>query len=567
MTIHRAADVYLGKTAALRDATPFVTPLLYHMLRVMGWDRIWECDGDRGWTTPPTHIDDANMEDSGVTNWTAVSAGVPTKITDAREGNQALRITASSSSGTGVRTNALLSVTASVQYTIMLWARNASGKTWTVEADDGGGVFSSAGTIPDNSGVWTRYEYTFTTDGGAGARYIRIVCNDTPVGGEYVDIDWVITFRSSWENPGTAVVRTGTDGELDNSDEFSSGGYTLQGSDVGKFLFVRDLVNPKNTGCYEILSVAAGVGTLNMRGSRTFTTNTTGNLTWRIVDITNGGFELQAAPIQWSGFALESPHSSKQRLVVRATNRSGTFSQHLFMWAAPNDTDLDVETGDFYQDGKGPSTQQMTGLTGGDISSEAGKYTLRCGWFVSNPYGRNFMLIDEDGAFFLLAHVPDTPSSSSNGFIMGYPGADQYHPGVQEWVWFAVLDNVNDTNHLFFNNSNNSWVYRGLSFDANKKAVQTMMTTVPIYSAIANPNWATNAQDNPLTSEGVYLRPRIIRDVRRRGLAPNIRVCSDLGLLMGRAQGISKTSTRDNDTKLHLNDGTYLDWDGESIAP
>jgi len=112
-TKHWARDVNL------QDPTSYIAggnhnranALLYHFLRVAGWGWLWECDGDTGpHSEVPNHIVDGNVRAGGVTNWSAVNAGVPTKDTTVvHSGAQSLKIVASAL-GDGAISDTLLNM-------------------------------------------------------------------------------------------------------------------------------------------------------------------------------------------------------------------------------------------------------------------------------------------------------------------------------------------------------------------------------------------------------------------------------------------------------------------------
>lgn len=89
--------------------------LLFHFLRVAGWEWLWECDGDTGpHSFDPNHVLDGSMRATGVTNWLAVNAGVPTKDTTiVHSGEQSLKIVAGAL-GDGAVSDPLLDMNAPV---------------------------------------------------------------------------------------------------------------------------------------------------------------------------------------------------------------------------------------------------------------------------------------------------------------------------------------------------------------------------------------------------------------------------------------------------------------------
>ena len=96
------------------------------------------------------------------------------------------------------------------------WASNNTGSAWNVDVDTGSGSFTNVGTIPDNGGAWTLYHFTFTT-AASGTRYIRVVDNNATGGDLYLDD--INIYRSWFEYN---VDQSGSDGDVQNGDEFSS---------------------------------------------------------------------------------------------------------------------------------------------------------------------------------------------------------------------------------------------------------------------------------------------------------------------------------------------------------
>lgn len=100
----------------LQDPTAYIAggnhnranAVLYHFLRVAGWEWLWECDGNRGpHAENPSHVPDGNMQLDGVANWAAVNTGTRAKDTSiVHSGEQSLKIDALAA-GDGVESASL----------------------------------------------------------------------------------------------------------------------------------------------------------------------------------------------------------------------------------------------------------------------------------------------------------------------------------------------------------------------------------------------------------------------------------------------------------------------------
>lgn len=137
----------------------FANLMLYHMLRVAGWQWRWECDGEVGPNSSnPNHVEDGNMEAALVAKYTAASGGLFVKTTAEKyEGqSQSLMVTSDGSGESGVKTVALLNMT------------NPTAMTLGVAPDDlSGPAADGSMTILENGG----------TAGSMGFIGCRAVCS------------------------------------------------------------------------------------------------------------------------------------------------------------------------------------------------------------------------------------------------------------------------------------------------------------------------------------------------------------------------------------------------------
>lgn len=321
-------------------------PVLYHLLRVMGWTWLWECDGH---DDAPNHVTDADMEASGVTSWNVVGTGLLAKDgTQKHQGTQSLRVT-SQASGDGVESADMTPMLTTITYHIVIWAHNDTGAAWNVDIHNGSS-YSTVGTIPDNGGVWTKHVFSY--DSIAATNKFKIYDNNNSQGILYLDD--VISFLSYYEYD---IDNSGSDGDVQNSDEFHSTAYTFVVGDVGKTVIFYDPTNLGNTGAYEILSINGGNAVLDLKvgGAEVLTNTSVGNLEWRLYDRTvNGPFtanNTEADQAEGAGFGLQSPHSSDWRLFLRGRTVYGNASRMLIPWSAPTDTEFSVNDGQFFPTG------------------------------------------------------------------------------------------------------------------------------------------------------------------------------------------------------------------------
>jgi len=545
-------------TAAGQGGMGKINSYIFHLLRLIGWTWLWECDGT---AADPNRCPDGNMEAAGVGSWTAVGTGSLAKDTsEFHSGTQSLEITAPATSD-GARSAALTSMDDSTDYRVAIWAYNDSGVAWDVEVDDGSGSFSSVGTIPDNSGVWTLYEFAFTTH-TSGTRYIRVV-NDLGTGGEVVYVDGILIWRSWFEHN---VDQEGTDGTLTNPDEFSSTGYTFVAGDVGKVIVVHDPTNVGNTGWYTIASVAAGVATLEMR-STTAAFTTQGSLAWRMLDPANAPDDTSSSSAIGAGWMLESPHSSSWRLKCRYNLTYGSTDKGVSYASSPVDTDFDFSTGNFYP--SGPSTQRS--MQGDYYYTTSGFWSDTAFWrgpAIGTGYGvtspcRAFLKTDSDGSY-VASVVFEQGAGYHGAFLVGYTGNDSYHPGIQEFLQQMRWEDRTRAGEINFTTDDDRYFpYVGIGFTPDDLAVWTNLAQEGIGAGTVNP-WVRSLACANQFSGDEQLRPLIIaRDPTGDEGFPSIRE-SNIGIYQGRST-LPDLSTFDSDQYLHFKDGYVWEWPGVDV--
>lgn len=506
--LHYIRDLLIARrpSADYAATNMLASYIFYHFLRVMGWTWLWECDTIN---TVSNHCPDGDMEDTGTSNWTALgTASLAKDSASKHQGHYALEVS-SAALNDGVRSAALTSMEDSTTYRVALWASNDTGSAWNVDVDDGSGSFSNVGTIPDNSGTWTLYHFSFTT-AASGTRYLRVVDNNATSGDIYLDD--INIFRSWFEYNG--VSQSGTDGYFTNN-EFASFGYTFVGGDVGKVLvlYASHAEEFGISGAYVINSISSGraVLTLRMGGSEQIPDTIHGDIVWRVVDLSaapmssyagEGGTTSEAG----AGWGLASPHSSKWRLFFRHRAGSGSTARSIMTWSSPIESEFSVMDGVFQP--YNPSTFQPRGET-----YDYGGYSTVDGWFLvgnggdaSETHKRLYAMVSDGGeiASIVTRTVPED-TDNMMGFF-GLTGTDARHISRESHVHFAKRNgSLTVSNELRFE-----------SF-SNDGACGTDETTMPpasvgYWSCSTNPISDANAKANPFSGDEWLMRLLVLRD-------------------------------------------------------
>lgn len=542
--------------------------VLYHFLRVAGWEWLWECDGYAG--NDPSRVPDGNMEAVGVGSWTALGGASLAKVaTPLRSGERALHVDSTAVSS-GVESSALTSMENTTEYHVAIWAWNDSGQPWDVDVDTGTG-YTNVGVVPDNGGVWTLYHFTFTS-AAAGVRKLRVVDSSASLGEIYISD--IHVFRSYFEfNPSDAW-EGGVDGTITNPDQFSSGSYLFVLADVGKVVCVWDTANLGNSGAYKIVSVGAGVATLDLR-SGTAALTTQSGLRWRMINLSAAPENAVGGNLaeRGAGFGLQSPHASKHRVFVRQAQYGPTnpYLDAIGVWGSPEDTDFDFSTGTFYKNG--PSSQRDKQAPYA-LPTSATNPWIDTHVFVAGAETagarRLFLMTDDDGSFVTMVVWDQTGGSgpSHDCLLVGQLGADAQHPGVEEWALFARWE------YWFL-----STYSTGIFFDANVRRFCRSGTVIGPDGLAKDALWGqlgigttsddvvrqSNAGPNRWSGEEWVHRPIIVRDPYGDGNSPSERD-ADVGVYQGR-QNMVGLSTFDSANYLHFTAGLVWEWSGEAVLP
>lgn len=320
--------------------------VFYHFLRVMGWEWLWSCSHNGSTSQDlPMYIADGDMEADNVTSWAVVGTAVRVKdTTEKHMGLRSLKVT-SAASGDGIENTAVQLSNGYSNHYVVIWAANDSGDSWNVDADMGAG-YSTVGTIPDNGGVWTRYVFgPYSATAATGK--IKVYDNNNTQG--FIHLDSMFVFVDYFE---FSYDQAGSDGDVQNGNEFHSTAYTFVAGDVNKTLCYYDPNNLGNSGAYRVTGISGGNAVLDLRvgGAETLINTSVGNLAWRLVDPINKGpytNNTVVGPYLGAGFGLESPHTSKWRMFWRSRSYGGsTPGKQFITWSGVDDFDFSSINGE-----------------------------------------------------------------------------------------------------------------------------------------------------------------------------------------------------------------------------
>jgi len=522
-------------------------PLLYHVLRCMGWTRLYE---GMGYNNAYNYPADADMEEDGTTDWTAVGTATLAKDTTIKyQRNQSLKVT-SNASGDGVESDTwdAPADTAATFY-LKLRAYNDSGSSWDVQVDNGGG-YASVGSIPDNSGVWTEYEFSYTRSATANNKFKVLDDNNTQ---GIIYLDDVQTYRQCFEH---SAYENGTDGDVVNGDEFESSGYTFDSGDVGHFLCFYDPTNPENTGGYKITSINAGNAVLDLRvgGSETLTNTTSQDLVWRIYDpnlcpVFSNTSDEDYSAFHRSRVYLESPHSSKWRLGLQVYKTSYNVQTYGLIYGSPNDN-VPYNRAGFPTYEGGPSTAD---------------FTYR---YIHTPNSSNtrtprvYAMIAGDGSFVSFGMRHNEISTYLYPYcVVGYFSDDTEYTEQERFAWLAPGSVAAENGTLD--------VEGGSSFGNGKictdsdKVVDCSLAVLNTHSYIMNQD--TDNRANPFSSEEWVVPVVVVRDPGGDDYKyGEIEMDRESGFFWTR-DNMNQYSTFDSETYFHLCNGLVWPWNGFSV--
>jgi hypothetical protein len=451
------------------------------------------------------------------------------------------------------------------RYELDIWA--ACDVDFDVQVDQGDGVFVSVGTIYANANVFTRTELYFKRV-STGSSYVRLVALDDGaiyVGGVHV-------YRSMFEK--RSMTKSGTDGILTNPDQFSTGGSFSPGaSDVGQHLFVWDpspiAGRNKNSGCYEIVAdLGGGAVQLNLRSGSAALMSASG-LRWRIADLRITVLPNSPMPTyQYSaGFGLQSPHVTKWRFFMRGNFRSGQSSKDTEMWSAPEDTDFNLSTGQFYM--TGPSVQRSrcgTWMYTADLATNGARMHLWRGAYdykTTDYVVRDFIMTDVDGSFF---HFVQWDTDGDHGsHLHGYLADDPLF-NVESFYLMARFESQSLYPEIGFDSSDYRFSNRGTGFTSDGAAIEAAIAQLGIGTTTGDDTEVetqSNAGPNPWSGKE-WVRPLILwNDASMVEQAPAMQN-ADCGVFQTRSN-MASLVTFDSAAYLHFISGLAWEWSGETI--
>lgn len=559
---HWIRDLQLTTATATRCQGQ-IDYVIYHFLRTMGWMWLWECDGYAG--DAPNRVPDGNMETAGVGSWTAVGTAVLAKVTTpVHSGVQALQVD-SVGLNDGVESAPLVTMETATTYHTAIWVLNNTGQSWNVDVDIGTG-YVTVGTVP-SSPSWQLRHFDFTT-AAVGVQKIRVADNLNSQGTIYLSD--VLIIKSYFEyNPADSIPQ-GTDGSTINPNQFSSLSYNFVVGDIGKVICLYDPTNNKNSGAYKITAAAGGVATVDLRsGTAAFVAQS--GLSWRMIDLATAPENVgNTNPGQrGAGFGLQSPHTSQWRFFARQAQYGSGDVCMCGVWGAPEDTDFDFSTGTFYR--TGPSTQNDKQgayyLPASTALTWTRMHLLSSGSaFVG---GRRFFFMTEDDGSFFTTLTWDPVNNLHDACLVGYLGADPYHPGIEEWALFARWqaqyssgwqDAIYPDGNTFRMHGKGTVIARlnGLTQDALWGQYGYSNLAASVLSQ-------TNAGPNRWSLWEWLHKPVIMRDPYGLTGFPSERD-ANVGVYQGRLNR-TPLSTFDSDAYIHFRQGYYWEWGGETILP
>lgn len=417
---------------------------------------------------------------------------------------------------------------------LAIWVNNPGSQTWNVDVDRGDGTPVNVGSFAGTTG-WEIKHFDFT---GQSTGNLQVFIR--PQGtSETIHIDGMLIFRSYFEftndfedhvngDTGAYVAQT-------VSNEFESTSYTFVTGDIGKIVFIFDTSgnHPQNTGAYTITGINSGKAVLDLRSLSAVLSTQNGavdGLNWRMVDVNK--WASQAGDYRYTnnwvevycGFGLESPHSSKWRFVHRGmyTNNDSSQNNGCVQWSAPEDTDLNIDTGDFYKF-LGPSIQgQGTGRnkTFQDLNISAVANMWNSG--IPDSVGSNMnwmrgeatagtytcrvtMMFDDTGKWFFVFSDPTTGGDQPTAGLFGLVGEDTYHPGIQAHCHLTPRDETLtggvSRNFLSYATGTYRWDYHGKGILPNGNPTR-IGTGQFGYGTAHDYIWEqSNAQANPFSGD------------------------------------------------------------------
>lgn len=584
MAEHYVRSAYIAPNPTNNRPMACVGAYVFHWLRCLGWEWAWEGDGEEAYENSDpfpyarvNHIPDGNMETAGVTNWTVTGSGSVSKSTSVvKSGAQSLRFDAVAADvlQSDAWTNMVPAGSdgAYNPYDCVIWVYNDSGYTFT--ADLIGSVVTTTGPVSlTSTGGWAMYHIGCTINDGTLLPFVSVRLEvEAPAGNDgTIYIGWALGFTSQYEWNDATLFDSGTDGNIQNGDEFASASHTFVGGDVGRFICCYDPSNPENSGIYKVSSISGSNAVLDLRvGNNEVLTNTSASeIVWRLVyyagdwgdTYKTGGSGYERAH---SGYILESPHASKQRFMFRNTT-DGT-ARRGYLAGSPEDCDFDPDTGQFYKSGRSSIRNrivQYEDWVGGSNSP---------GTLTHGDGVKLWMMAEDDGSyFFVCLEDEDSGSVDSIGFGMALTGEDANHPYPDDWALFHQLyvDTGNQWDRLGVVVSGKSTVSSFTMISPNSLAMEACMPTFGV-GTTADIEEDANVDAEPFGGTEQLYPPIIWRDPDGSYNEPSEKVVSssDVPIWWGRPNMTNWTPfapTEGTNSAFSISGSTVTLTAGESV--
>lgn len=543
--------------------------LIYHFLRVGGWEQIWECDGE-----DDNHFVDGSMEADALTaGWTQLGGltGTVKTTNEKHMGNQSMSYQPTGP-GENLRSAGLTTLQESTDYQISIWAKAEEiGEDFDVIFDENG-VPTTLGTVNGLAASgWRRFDYSFSTGAGVVPRFVRFDRVDAggPVGPFFIDSCFI--YESWFEYNGVDQDYIGTtDGDFVAPDLFDSTAYTFVAGDIGKYIATWDGVNVGNSGVYKIIAIDTGRAQLDLRAGGSPAMTPSNGLPWRLLDVTAAPRVADSVPDteRLAGYMLESPHSESWRMCLRNNFAASADQTFLVMTCCPYDGDFDVESGHFYD--YEASTQDVFGKYGKGLNGNASdtfdpannKGLFLRGYGANNPGSgsRVYLMTDDDGSFvniLLRGGAAQTDEDITSWGLAGFTGADAYHTLRESFAQFGVAYASSALDDMDFKTSQHytSTPYCGCQVGTVGVGWmnEAQMMVLGVGATSVSEKGYSNPRPNPFDGNDWLRRVKICRDYTGGATnSPSEKVITGWGLRAG---------TRKNDTTEMFSDvdsGEYL---------
>ena len=538
--------------------------LMYHFLRLAGWEQIWECDG-----VNDNHLVDGSMEATGITDWTELG-GLSGTVKDTSDKHMGFRSLAYKplASGENLQSTDMTTLAISTTYQFTLFVKSEEvGKAFDVVFVEGGTPTVLTTVTGVAASGYRRFDLTFTTSGATTTRYIEFRCNSVLGLVNPFLIDSAFIYYSWFEHNGVDQEYIGTtDGAVVAPDLFDSTAYTFVAGDIGKYIVFFDGANEGNSGVYKITNIDTGRARLDLRAGGAPVLVAQANLPWRMVDITVAPRIGDVTPNteKFCGWMLESTHADKWRLAVRNNFNVSSDKSWLTTWSAPYDADFDVESGDFYS-----YEYSVQNHVGEYEKSNLGDVTLHgfqpvgYGSNRDNSYMRVYLMTDDDGSFVTMMFRPGDGATSINKegcSIVGFSGADAYHTLRESFVQFGPTRADGTVGDVRFSSSSThdmpgsgAQVSKiGWMIGANFMVLGYSSTTLD------EKDLGGNYRANPFDGKHWFRRPKICRDYYGNAANdPTEKTIDTMGIWEGTTLSTEWAGV-DSNNYLHVREGFYL---------